>query len=64
MPETRYEEVYKDGELVSQEPYQVSDEQLEREAAERVIGELSAKADNEIAAPEMAEFLKALAKLR
>ena len=64
MPEIRYVEVYKDGELVSREPYQVSDEQLDREASEQVIEELSAKAASEITAPEMAEFLKALAKLR
>jgi len=64
MPETRYVEVYKDGKLVDQEPYQVSDEQLDREEAEQVIHELSAKADNEMTTLEMAKFLKALAKLR
>ena len=64
MPETRYVEVYKNGVLDHKEPYQVSDEQLEREGAEQVIGELSAKADNQMTMLEMAKFLKALARLR
>lgn len=36
MPETRYTEVYKDGKLIAQEPYEVSDAELadEAEAAE------------------------------
>lgn len=63
MPETRYVEVYKDGKLVDQEPYEVTDEQLDREEAEQVIHELSAKADNELTTLETAKFLKALAKL-
>ena len=64
MPETRYAEVYKDGKLLNKESYQVSDEQLDREEAEQVIGELSAKADSEVTTLEVARFLKALAKLR
>jgi len=64
MPETRYVEVYKDGKLVDKEPYEVSDVELERESAEQVIRELSAKADNEMTMLEMAKFLKALARLR
>ena len=64
MPETRYVEVYKDGKLVDKEPYEVSDVELERESAEQVIHELSAKADNEMTMLEMAKFLKALARLR
>ena len=32
MSETRYTEVYKDGKLIKQEPYQVSDEELAEEA--------------------------------
>jgi len=38
--ETRYIEVYKDGKLIKQEPYEVSDEQLEREARQAKIKEL------------------------
>ena len=64
MPETRFMEVYKNGKLLEKEPYQVSDEQLDREEAEQVIGELSAKADSEVTTLEVARFLKALAKLR
>lgn len=64
MPETRYAEVYKDGKLLNKEPYQVSDEQLAREEAEQVIGELSAKADSEVTTLEVARFSKALAKLK
>lgn len=64
MPETRYAEVYQDGELVSTDPYEVSDVDLELESARQTIEVLSAKADNEITTLEMAQFLKALAKLR
>ena len=32
MPETRYVETYKDGVLISSEPYEVSDEELHKEA--------------------------------
>ena len=64
MFETRYVEVYKNGVLDHKEPYQVSDEQLAQEGAEQVVGELSAKADDQMTMPEMARFLKALARLR
>ena len=47
MPETRYHEAktYKNGELIEEEsiPYEVSDEELEREAQEARIKELVAK---------------------
>lgn len=78
MPETRYIETvtYPNGLTAEEkehtnpkakktrEPYEVSDAELERESAEQVIGELSAKADQDITNSEMARFLKALAKLR
>ncbi len=64
MPETRYVEVYKDGKLVDKEPYEVSDEQLEREKAEKVVKELSALADGDLKVPQIGKFLKALARLR
>lgn len=38
--ETRYTEVYKGGKLIKQEPYEVSDEQLEQEARQAKIKEL------------------------
>ena len=40
MPETRYIEVYRDGKLVNKEPYEVSDEEMEREARQAKIKEL------------------------
>ncbi|MCK4698042.1 MAG: hypothetical protein KAT53_07050 [Dehalococcoidia bacterium] len=39
MPETRYIEVYRDGKLINKEPYEVSDEELEREARQVKIKE-------------------------
>ena len=38
--ETRYVEVYKDGKLINQEPYQVSDAEMEEEARGAKIKEL------------------------
>jgi len=64
MPETRYVEIYKDGQLIDKEPYVVSDADLEQENAGQTISELFAKADNEITVLEMAKFLKALARLK
>lgn len=40
MPETRYVEEFKDGELVNSIPYQMSDDDLELEAREKKIQEL------------------------
>jgi hypothetical protein len=40
MSETRYIEVYTDGKLINKEPYEVSDEELEREARQVKIKEL------------------------
>ena len=64
MPETRYVEVYKDGVLIDKEPYEVSDEQLELEAAEKTLDDLFKLADADIKMPQVGKFLKALAKLR
>ncbi len=64
MPETRYVEVFKDGKLIDKEPYEVSDEELERETAEKTIAELSALADGDLKVPQVGKFLKALARLR
>ncbi len=43
---------------------EVSDGELEREAAERAIAQLSTLSDNELTVPQAARFLKALAKMR
>ncbi len=64
MPETRYTEVYKDGKLIDKEPYDVSDEALELEAAEKTVTELSALADEDLKVPQIGKLLKALARLR
>lgn len=64
MAETRYREVYQDGRLVGNEPYEVSEGQLEMEKAEDSIRTLAAKADNELTVPEIARFVKALGRLR
>ncbi len=64
MPEIRYAQIFKDGELIDSQPYEVSDEELALENAEQVISQLSAKEDNEMTTPEMAQFLKALARAR
>lgn len=64
MSEIRYAQIYQDGKLKHEEPYEVSDEELALENAEQVIKRLSAKADNEMTTLEMAQFLKALARAR
>lgn len=64
MPEIRYAQIFKDGQLIDSQPYEVSDEELALENAEQVIKRLSAKADNEMTTLEMAQFLKALARAR
>lgn len=47
MPETRYIETYENGEVVSREPYTVSDEEL---AIEQVRAETSEANDNALTA--------------
>lgn len=64
MPVIRYAQIFKDGQLIDSEPYEVSDEELALENAEQVISQLSAKGDNEMTTLEMAQFLKALARAR
>ena len=76
MPETRYNEeyTYPDGltpeekipanATINKIPYEVSDEQLDIEAAEKTIAELAALADSDLKVPQVGKFLKALAKLR
>ena len=65
MPEVRVETVYdSQGNIVNQIPYEVSDEELEREQAEKAIVELSALADEVITMPQITKFVQALARLR
>ena len=65
MPETRYVEEYdNNGNIINRIPYEVSDEQLAQEEAEKTIAELSALADGDLKVPQVGKFLKALAKLR
>ena len=65
MPETRYIEEYDNqGNVINTIPYEVSDEELEREQAEETISELSVLADEDLKPPQVGRFLKALARLR
>lgn len=68
MPEIRNVEVYKSGtdkpELDHLEPYEVSDKELERERAEKVVAELSALPDTELTTARLGKLIKALARLR
>ena len=64
MPETRYVEEYKDGRVINKIPYEVSDEELKREQAEKDLAELFQLADDQITVPKIGKFLKALARLR
>jgi len=65
MPETRYIEEYDNqGNIINRIPYEVSDEEVEREKAEETISELSALADDDLKPPQVGRFLKALARLR
>lgn len=65
MPETRYIDEYDNqGNIINKIPYEVSDEELEREKAEETLSELSALADEDLKLPQVGKFLKALARLR
>ena len=68
MPETRYQtiETYQDSELIATEniPYEVSDEELEREEAENTIAQLSTLTDAELTTAKLKQLVKALARLR
>lgn len=65
MPETRYITEYdKNGNIVNQIPYEVSNEELEMERAEKVVAELSAIPDAELTTTRLRKLVKALARLR
>jgi len=68
MPETRYQtiETYQDSERIATEkiPYEVSDEELEMEEAEKTIAQLSVLTDTELTTAKLKQMVKALARLR
>ena len=69
MPETRNQtiETYDNkGRLIATEsiPYELFDEELEREETEKVVAELSALSDAELTTGQLRKLVKALAKLR
>ncbi len=69
MPEIRQQtiETYDNtGQLIATEklPYEVSDEELEREAAETTAAALSALPDSELTTAKMKKLVKALVRLR
>ena len=58
--ETRYIEVYQDGELIAKEPYEVSDEQLQDEQEQRDIAAIKDKLEQPWTASEAQAILKKL----
>lgn len=65
MPETRYIEEYDNqGNVINTIPYEVSDEELKREGAEKAVAELSVLPDAELTTTKLKKLVKALARLR
>lgn len=62
MPETRYNEIYKDGVLISQEPYEVSDEQLAEETEQTTCEEYLKHSSDVITQPEIWYLLRVFGK--
>ena len=63
MPETRYTKVYDgQGNLIVEEPYEVSDEQLHRETEDSRIAELLAMGHSAVPVPLLTELVFLLAK--
>jgi len=62
MPEIRYIEQYKDGELVTRIPYEVSDEELATEIERQTCEEYLAHSPLVITQPEIWYLLRAFAK--
>jgi len=50
--------------IITQEPYEVSDEQLEQEADEKLLQDILDMADSDIKVPQIGKILKALIKSR
>ena len=65
MPKIRYiEEFDNQGNIINTIPYEVSDEELEREEMENPIDQLSALSDTELTTAKLKQLVKALASLR
>lgn len=65
MPETRYIEEYDNqGNVINKIPYEVSDEELLREGAEKEVASLSALPDTELTTAKLKKLVKALARSR
>jgi len=64
MPETRYIREFTNGKLTAEIPYEVSDEELEREEMENTIDQLSVLPDYELTTDQLKQMVKALARLR
>ena len=62
MPEIRYTKVYKDGEVIREEPYEVSDEQLADEVEEKALAKVDELIDQINSLAKAKTFLKRLCK--
>jgi len=62
MAETRYVDVFKDGKLIAQEPYEVSDEELAEEAEAGEIEQIKDTLDSITTAAQAITVLKKLVK--
>ena len=65
MPQTRYIETYdRQGNLLERTSYSISQEETDKELAEKIITEISTLKDEELTMPKIARFLRALAETR
>lgn len=65
MPQTRYIETYdRQGNLLERTAYSISQEETDKELAEKIITEISTLKDEELTMPKIARFLRALAETR
>lgn len=64
MPQTRYIKEFKKGVLTAEIPYEVSDEEVASEEAERKVIEISALSDAELTTAKLKQIVKALVRLR
>ena len=62
MPETRYIEEYRNSKLVNRIPYEVSDEDLQEEAADARLREILSVAPSQMAVPVLFEGFQLLCK--
>lgn len=65
MPEKRYIETYdRQGNLLERTAYSISQEETDKELAEKIITEISTIKYEELTMPKVARFLRALAETR